>query len=462
MPISQINPDGSVKIYNKNTGQVLDVKPEELPKYNAGLVQDYQKLQQEQQGIKDAAAAVQQGKIKVSDVPAEQKLKVISEITKAGGVLPETPSADAIKKKKAADSALKLVGTMEQQYQGAGGAEVDMPVISRINGMVKDAQGALGFNDQANRYNATKEGFAAALKQITGDTGVLTDQDYERLSKLLPGLGAKPGEAKAAFNIIRQQLAGEGQTPSQTTINPKTKDIIDLVAPATKSYMQNTMSMAQEKNPQKIMQNAQDAAQSANPAQAISMALQGNKMAQQKLAATGEINGIVTAPGNVMSLAKGAMSLPGKVVASGANEARKVAAQEAGSVDTKALIKAGEDYVKNVDPSAAKAWETLKPSIKANTDLPELLTKVTNWGDKAYTNSGDKRAITEGLLKSHLYGAARNIIKEQAPEVADLTAKMAGGIGRKKLLGKIGTGMAMGVPTALAIAYATQALGQRK
>ncbi len=235
MPISQINPDGSVKIYNKETGQVLDVPPEDLPKYSGALVGDYQKLKTQQDGVRNAAKAVQAGQIKISDVPAEQKMGVINQITAGGGKIPEPVNAADQKKKSSAGPALNLIKNLESQYQSAGGGQVDVPILSRIVGAAKDIGGNLGFDDSANRYNATREGFAASLKQLTGDTGVLTDQDYARLSKLLPSLGAKPEEAKAAFNLLRSQLGSTlNQPATQTTINPQKKTLGDLAAPFVK------------------------------------------------------------------------------------------------------------------------------------------------------------------------------------------------------------------------------------
>lgn len=63
MPIKQINPDGSVKIYNTNTGEEKDVSPQDLGTYNPRLINDYQAIQ-----------AVQSGKMGLSDVPESQKV----------------------------------------------------------------------------------------------------------------------------------------------------------------------------------------------------------------------------------------------------------------------------------------------------------------------------------------------------------------------------------------------------
>lgn len=46
MPISQINPDGTVKIYNTKTKQILDVQPGQLVNYSPKLLTDYNSMVQ--------------------------------------------------------------------------------------------------------------------------------------------------------------------------------------------------------------------------------------------------------------------------------------------------------------------------------------------------------------------------------------------------------------------------------
>ena len=474
MPISKINDDGSVQRYNKNTGQVLNVSPEELSKYNPGLVADYQKMQTQQVGVKNAAIAVSQGQLKISDIPAEQKLAVVNEITKAGGQIPGSQSATDKKKADASKSALKLVQSLEDQYQGAGGAEVDMPILSRLMGTKKDIEGALGFNDQANRYNATKKGFAAALKQITGDTGVLTDQDYERLSELIPGLGAKPGEAKAAFNLIRQQLTNGNEKPTTTTINPKTKDLVDILTPTAKQLIQDTYKVGTTGTPeQKAAMIQHQAKDFGNPALMVANAAIGDKQSQQNLGAAGEINGIVTAPGNVMGLAKGAVGLPAKVMGNSAGAARSALIDEAANagktINGEAVAQKFVDWADSAvkgNPGKEKQIEKIVGSVINNYSgkqlSPQDAMKIWLESNNGYNASGATETALESKVDVAMRDALRPELEKIAPGFDQATKAIKTSIERKQFMQKLGGAIAIGVPSAAAVAIAMQALPGKK
>ena len=81
MPISRINPDGTVKIYNSKTNEVKDVAPEELIKFNPKLANDYEVL-----------LSVQKGDTSIADLPAEQKTSFIG-ASQASGFAPTDTSA---------------------------------------------------------------------------------------------------------------------------------------------------------------------------------------------------------------------------------------------------------------------------------------------------------------------------------------------------------------------------------
>lgn len=452
MPISQILPDGRVSIYNSKTGQKAVVTPEELGNYNPALIGDYQEKVQEQQAIKDAAESVAGGNLKLTDLPAEDRASVSKALQQSKSKIP----ADS-KKASEINAVLNLVNNLEKNYQAAGGGEVDVPILSRIVGAKKDAEGALGFNDAANSYNRQKSGFAATLKGLTGDTGVLTDQDFARLSKLLPGLGAKPQEAKTLLNDLRSQIKAKyGGDLTQTTIKPDEKNLVETLFPSTTqlageaySNFTNPTQYTKEEAEAKV----NEVKNNMNPLQVIINAANGDPHAQELLGATGEVTTAVGAPGVVKGAVTGGKNLLGKVLGnSGLNEARKAAAKDV-VVNTKSVIEAGDDYVKNIDPGAQRVWEILKPSLKETTSADELLQKITYWGDKAYTNSGDKRAITEGLLKSHLYKAGREAIAKDAPEIARLTTEMGKDMSRRKVVGKgagiVGGALAGGAAYAL-------------
>lgn len=117
-----------------------------------------------------------------------------------------------------------LITNLESQYQQAGGASFGTGIGARVKGGLTGISGKLGYNDPANVYVREKEGFAATLKSLTGDTGVMTQKDYERLSKLLPSLGSTPQEAQTLLNDLRSQIAAKyGSAITTTTLKPEEK-----------------------------------------------------------------------------------------------------------------------------------------------------------------------------------------------------------------------------------------------
>ncbi len=524
MPISQINPDGSVKIYNKETGQVLDVPPEDLPKYSGALVGDYQKLKTQQDGVRNAAKAVQAGQIKISDVPAEQKMGVINQITAGGGKIPEPVNAADQKKKSSAGPALNLIKNLESQYQSAGGGQVDVPILSRIVGAAKDIGGNLGFDDSANRYNATREGFAASLKQLTGDTGVLTDQDYARLSKLLPSLGAKPEEAKAAFNLLRSQLGSTlNQPATQTTINPQKKTLGDLAAPFVKPLadygkfiggaeyegVRAAASALGDKNAynEQIHTNPflnhQDLARYQNPAEglkttagaaayAIPYGKGANLLTKAILpgAAGGALRGIgeenatpESVVGNAAMGAAGGVGLNALSKVPGvAGAVKKAVTPGAAGAERGALLDAAEQAGKTIpgENIAQKFVDWGTTAVKGNPGKEKQIEKVVSsvidnysgkpltpteafkiWLDSnnGYKGDGTVKTALESKVDVTMREALRPELEKIAPGFDKATKAIKNGIDRKKFIQRVGTGIATGIPTAVAINLAMQHVG---
>lgn len=134
------------------------------------------------------------------------------------GAKPQTKStATQQKNSDAYNSTLNFIQNLEQNYQDAGGGSFGNGPTARIQGIIKSLAGKAGLDDSASAYEREKQGFAATLKSLTGDTGVLTDQDYARLSKLLPDLGSTPGESKKLLNDLRSQLSAKFGGKKTTT-----------------------------------------------------------------------------------------------------------------------------------------------------------------------------------------------------------------------------------------------------
>lgn len=520
MPIAQINPNGTVKIFNKNTGEVRDVAPEELQNYNPALIGEYQAKLQEQQNVTSAAKAIQEGKVRIGDIPAEQRLTVASEIDKAGGVIPGTPSAADKKKKDSMTAVTNFINNLEKHYQAAGGAEVDVPIISRIMGMGKTVSGKLGFNQDATLYNNEKEGFTGTLKSLAGESGPLTKDDWARLAKLLPGLGAQSREAKGAFNDLRSQIAAAyGGPATETTIRPEAKGlgevmvgnaknvINDIVAGATANATAGTRRQAANQNFQTAGELEQQAQQEADPTRkkALLQAAQGLYLDTSKqagdvsqtfskqvtdnpiirgLLAGNEVVGAAGLPG----MAKSGVNLirdPGKVTSLPKAAVGKVFTQDKGSAIRNQAIASADEAGKAIsgEPLAQSLVEWGENALKANPGKEKQIQKIVDssidtfsgkqfkasdlkkiWDevDSGFNQSGVTKTSVEASSDRAIRDALRRALEEAAPGFEEGTKLIRKGLGRKKFAEKalfpaaIGTGVS--IPVGIAI---NKALGQR-
>ena len=359
------------------------------------------------------------------------------------------------KRLDASRSMTNLVGSLEDKAQKAGIGDYSYGPLNRVAGVAKNIGGAVGLNSSAKTYNDQREGFMAALKGLTGDVGILTNQDYERIVKLIPDMGATPEETIQKFNDLRSQLAATfGGKAEKTKVKTPGKNVAQAGLDAANALVPNIMAVpdkinkrvAEGKNvletqgPDAMAKWIKEKTPSVGISGGISDLITNKGYAREDLPVGLEAAGL--ASGGL--LLKSGASAIGKVkdiprilTGVGLNKAREEAAKGL-TVNTQPLIDAGEDYVKTINPSATKSWEVLKPALKETTDVNKLLKIIIDWGDKAYTNSGDVRAIAEGQLKNHLYQTARNILKTEAPDVAEITTAMAKGMRNKKILGAAG------------------------
>jgi hypothetical protein len=161
---------------------------------------------------------------------------------------PEQGNADQRKNQVSFNATQSLVNTLEQRFSQAKGGEYS-GLGALIGGTRKNLSAKLGLDDPAKVYNAEKEGFAATLKQLTGDTGVLTDQDYARLSKLLPSFTDSAEVAKAKFGDLRKQMASRfgGVAAQSQYVQPEQKGgALAALFPSTAEYLREGQKGYQE------------------------------------------------------------------------------------------------------------------------------------------------------------------------------------------------------------------------
>ena len=97
--------------------------------------------------------------------------------------------------------------------------------------------------------------------------------------------------------------------------------------------------------------------------------------------------------------------------------AMQTAIKTVGELKTERIIEAGTNYVKH-NPLAKELWGIIKPTIEKKTQASDVVAKMFDVWKGAYSKTGDVRTTAEAQLYSKLYGAARQTIKDQAPEIS--------------------------------------------
>lgn len=467
MPISQINPNGTVKIINSKTGQMLDVPPQDLPKYNPKLVADYQARLQEQQKQEQAASesakALSSGALKLSDIPADQRVKAVNLIAKEGKSIPQTTSAEDNKKKNALDSTTNFINNLEKHFTESGAGNTNLGPLTRVLGFINSRQADIGLNPEAQLYNKERAGFAATLKSLTGDTGVLTDQDFARLQQLLPGLGSTKKESQGLLNDLRSQIAAKyGGEPTKTSFDPKEKNLIQTVLPATSKF---TEEIGQQRSlpPEQREEVAKNYATNNNPISFLYNLASGQKEAKSLVKPTEELAGGVMALEGLGSLGK--FLNPKKV-------AGKVFTQNAGSSLRNEVVSQATQAGKKIEgenlASAVTDWG--EKAIKANPGKDKQITKIVDgainsfsgkkvspeeafniWKevDSGFNQAGITKSSVEASADRAIRDALRKELDSVAPGFEEGTKQIAQGLKRSKIASKLAWAGAGAIPGAV-------------
>lgn len=232
--------DGTIQIRNKKTGEVKTVKKSELNQFGITPKQF--------NPVDEYARGVQQGLIKLNDVPSEYRAGVISslppefqypeddntdQIDKELKVYEEKkkidqeyatnePTADERKQEQAMSGVLSLIDELKYLYnQPTATGNKPNPnrrddlsaagkgAFAPIQGLLLNFKAATNLAPDAKTYKRIKEGFSASLKEATGDTGVLTDEDRALIINALPNFGDDDEAARKGFESIDRILMGK-------------------------------------------------------------------------------------------------------------------------------------------------------------------------------------------------------------------------------------------------------------
>lgn len=243
MPISQINPDGTVRIYNTKTGETKDVASSDLASYNPALVGDYQKKLQEQQTISGAATNIQTYGGDIPMATDATSVAVANKLRESG----YTPATAAEKKVELAKAQAKpkvesLVTAMENLKSRAKDVTMTDSILSKVTG------GNLGTD--AATFEQSKKLIAQYLAKLV-ENNRLSDADRQFYQKEIANISAVgfQGSIEKKIDNLKQELitlAGYNpeefgqkknevtpQEPSGNILDNAKKDVNNLIQGAT-------------------------------------------------------------------------------------------------------------------------------------------------------------------------------------------------------------------------------------
>lgn len=444
----------------------------------------------------------------------------IEDLAKTNPQAALTLSTEGIKPKPSAkdqttlSSINQFISNIEKNYQEAGGASFGAGPGARISGGVQGLLGKIGLNSSANVYNREKRGFAATLKTLTGDTGVLTEQDFQRLAGLLPDLGSNPEEAKKLLNDLRSQVSAKfGGQAAKTGINPKDSGVLggyldfalggalkiardtgaginanltegrrnqatgqaEQVASQLEQQAMSTTDMRRRKDllsqannvRQGVSQQAQQVSQTFSPD------IKDNYLGRALGGAT-QIATAAEVPGGIKSIISGAKSLPGKVFPSGTAKATRTGLIESATTGGKVIdgskiaehfTKWGEQAVRGnpgKEKQIAKIVDSVTNNFNGKPITPDQAMKMWLDADNGFNAQGVVKTALESKVDVQMREVLRPLIQEVAPGFDEATKAIAKGIKNKKLatwLAKVAGGA---IASGASFAVLGSLLGQNK
>ncbi len=164
---------------------------------------------------KAAGGGIQDRLLTLSEA-SEQGLPVGTRFSDLFGQVPQRQlSSTEIKAQQSQEKVTNVFNRLQETFFGEEGTRDDLGK-GRIGGFFSNIAGTLGFNTRVNRFNALRKGAASTLKSAVGETGVLTDQDIERIIGLIPKPTSTPEEAARGFEDISILLNQAQQQAPQT------------------------------------------------------------------------------------------------------------------------------------------------------------------------------------------------------------------------------------------------------
>jgi hypothetical protein len=371
----------TITIRNKKTGETKRVTPEEA--------------------------------LSVYGVPAEtvsSKIKAEAEIEAASKGEDITLTAAEKTKNASANSAMALVDTLEGRFGEAKGGDYT-GLGAKIAGTKKNIMGALGLNDSATVYNRLRRGFTASLKATTGDTGVMTEPDYQRIADLMPKFTDNAEVSKKMFNDLRGMMAAKfgGEPTASKYIQPENKGgVLEAVVPGIAELYKGKQKEIQDKG---IKALPKQSLETLIPA--LNLFEKGGTRAAGEVLSVLGIGSLIKAGVKKLGPVTMKRALENRTATAGASTA-KLSADKILTGAEKQIARASEADL----PQAQEYLKGAKEILKGKEFTPqEILDKLAQY-NKAYTAAGRSGKSAKAVFNDAMSKAVREELRSVAPEVA--------------------------------------------
>lgn len=452
---------------------------------------------------------IQQGAINVQDI-AKSNPELAQRAIKEQGFKP-TKTAKQQDKEVMLDETSGVLKTVIERFDSIP-QEKRGPLVGNISKLIP------GVSDETRQYEDLRRGVASSLKQLVGESGVLTDTDIQRIVNLLPS----PTETERKNQLNKQDLQkflkakgvslsipGQEEekkpqgamttTPDENDPMSKLKgNVLAGLFPGLMlgraPVLKDTVGVASRDLLNKVdtgqnvsFDDALGAGGEFVSTAGIPLTGGGSALAQAlKLGGLGAVRGATTPGASLegragMALIEGLLGGALGGGAGAANAARKVisgaakgeaavarnklAQEVTKTLPVNSIVKEGERITKNLPATAAK-WEQEVAGLTDDVTPTNLLEKIDFWG-QAYKASGELKDTASAKLYGALQRKAKDVLRKEAPQILKAHEKLQREAAKKGFVGgilsptNIGRGAIGAATTGGALFLLNKLLGQR-
>lgn len=473
MPISQILPDGNVRIYNSKTGEVKDVAPNDLASYSPRLVGEYQELLAESEagvsGTSEVATNLRKefrdetkdldfkelrssyDKINAARETAAGDLSLIFSYMKLldpGSVVREGEQATAESARGVPESIRNIYNktVRGEKLTDEQRSDFKSQAASLYNTYVDRQQDVTDF------YSGLAQEAGIEPEKVIGAAGEIEKIDLpeeestpEEQDKGLAAraLGALGGAKDFLFSGTENLLQDVIQTPGAGAQTEANQNLLDQAA-------QLSELAEQEQDPQRkqeMLQQAQNIFDSVSgtqsdiaggfsediekgvPERALQTGLELSTAAEIPALAKGASKLITKAPGAISKSTSG-------LTVKGTGATRKAVAQATKEkIPLKAVKKAVNEYAK-IDPTAENIAKKVATGLDKSVDAQTALKKLEVF-NKAYSAAGRVGKSGKAGVYDVASKALRNELETVAPELYRAHRSLGGALGRQKFFSSV-------------------------